>query len=209
MYRMIKASEDKENSILYWTSIYFQDGTQSGEMVYVPTREEDPYSYLEHYLADKYGDYFGGIADYGESDYDEDEDYNLYDEYEPIESSQSIMASIDTELEKYYTFYDDKYAVADELGVSYGDMDGFVYDIEELLSNNYGMDIVGYAIAKEPYYYRLDDNGLSLGIIGQDTNNKTLGYVAGDRFYPITLREVEQILNRDFYDDDEEYEDDI
>lgn len=53
----------------YNISWYTQDGQQSGDYVEVPDGE-DAYSYIENYMRDKYGDDFGGIADYI-SEYDD------------------------------------------------------------------------------------------------------------------------------------------
>lgn len=61
MKRYIRASYD---STLYNIIWFTQSGDQCGESCYVPDDEADPYSYIENYLVNTYGDEFGGIADY-------------------------------------------------------------------------------------------------------------------------------------------------
>lgn len=73
----------------YNVSWYSQYGAQNGECVFVPEDESyDPYSYIEHYMLNTYGDEYGGIADYIETD--DPDDSSLWDfGYQPIISSVS------------------------------------------------------------------------------------------------------------------------
>lgn len=79
----------------YNISWYTQTGSQCGENVDVPDGQE-PYGYIDRYLRDKYGDDYGGIADYIE----DDEEYgDVWDEgYEPIISA-SYAEEIDEDAE--------------------------------------------------------------------------------------------------------------
>ena len=67
----------------YNISWYTQDGRQCGEYVEVPSNT-DAYDYIERYLQDKYGDEFGGVADY-------------ISEYEGVDAS-SITAMTEEEM---------------------------------------------------------------------------------------------------------------
>jgi len=56
----------------YWVSLYLQDGTQTGATLTI-NGANDNYDELEYECKRRFGDVFGGIADYGA--YDDEEDY--------------------------------------------------------------------------------------------------------------------------------------
>ena len=69
----------------YNVSWYTQDGRQSGAYVEVPNNVTDEYNYIERCLQDKYGDEYGGVADY-------------ISEYEGIDAS-FVTATTEKELD--------------------------------------------------------------------------------------------------------------
>lgn len=92
MKRYIRS--DSYRDTRYNVSWYTQYGDQCGESVLVPADQMyDPYSYIENYMRNTYGDEYGGLADYEPVS---GEPGNIWDDgYEPIESSMTEEEQLD------------------------------------------------------------------------------------------------------------------
>ena len=84
-------------------------------------------------------------------------------------------------------------------------MDPYDEDVQDVL-NSYGLNYVGWAVAKDEYFDTLMDNGLEYCLVAQDpeTENIDLYEWVGERLYP-AIDDI-QMVDFDDYEDDNLYE---